>query len=48
MSLTIDILLNVDGDFDGHDVSDVTCKQTFRKSETLLAFIDKYGVPISQ
>ena len=29
-SLTIDTMLNFDGDFDGRGDGDVTCKQTFR------------------
>ena len=30
VSITIDIMLNFDDDFDGHGDGDVTCKQTLK------------------
>ena len=30
VSITVDTMLNFDGDFDGHVGGDVTCKQMFK------------------
>ena len=40
VSLTIDTMTNLDGDFDGHCDGEATCKQTLRSNlSTLKAFV---------
>ena len=42
VSVTINTMLNIDGDFDGHGDDDVTCKQTLKNMFQNKGIVDSF------